>query len=155
MKNKCIIAVAVLFVMIISCMIFVGCGGNKIKEFYDAVTASQEALDKVADKIYQNWYDAIYNKKFLGNINTAIAAALSDSESEINFIDSNELVIKEQYKKLKNSKSWTIIQEVMVAYSEYYEFVINVSGSFNSFSANKENLKKELASSLKKLELEL
>jgi hypothetical protein len=43
----------------------------------------------------------------------------------------------------------------MSAYSDYYEFVVNVSGSFNSFSESKEKLKKELASALKKLSLEI
>ena len=47
------------------------------------------------------------------------------------------------------------VKEVMQAYNEYYEFVINVSGSFNSYSANKETLKKALSSALKNLEMEI
>lgn len=47
------------------------------------------------------------------------------------------------------------IKAVMTAYSDYYEFVVNVSGSYKSYSANKEPLKKALASALKYLSLEL
>ena len=43
----------------------------------------------------------------------------------------------------------------MQAYNDYYAFVIEVSGSFNSYSADKEKLKKELSSALKDLEFEL
>ena len=47
------------------------------------------------------------------------------------------------------------IKNVMSVYLDYYEFVVNVSGSFESFSASKETLKKELASALKDLQLEM
>ena len=43
----------------------------------------------------------------------------------------------------------------MTAYTNYYELVVNVSGSFADFSANKQNLKKELGGSLKRLALEI
>jgi hypothetical protein len=43
----------------------------------------------------------------------------------------------------------------MQAYNDYYAFVMEVSGSFKSFSADKETLKKALASALKDLEFEL
>ena len=43
----------------------------------------------------------------------------------------------------------------MSAYSDYYEFVVNVSGSFETYRRDKETYKKALASALKKLSLEL
>ena len=47
------------------------------------------------------------------------------------------------------------VKAVMQAYNEYYSFVIDVSGSFNDFSANKENLKKALSTAIKNLSIEL
>lgn len=32
-----------------------------------------------------------------------------------------------------------LIKEIMSVYSKYYEFVVNVSGSFDNYSANQEN----------------
>lgn len=136
----------------------IGSGSNnieKVEEFYDLVSESQELLDDVADDIYRNWYDAIYNDKFGGNINTAIARALSANSSNVDKIEELDEEIGKLFKEVKDTEQGDLIKAVMSAYSDYYEFVINVSGSFNSFSENKEDLKKELASALKELSFEL
>ena len=127
----------------------------KIEEFYDIVVKTQECLDQVADDIYSYWYDAIYKDKYLGNINYAISSAMSDNEVNLNLIESNDAVINSLYKEVRDSELSSEIKDVMSAYSDYYEFVVNVSGSFNSYSAKLEELKKELASSLKRLSLEM
>ena len=43
----------------------------------------------------------------------------------------------------------------MQAYNEYYEFVVNSSGSFKSYSAGKETTKKAPASALRDLQMEI
>ncbi len=143
-------------------VLFVGCGGSAennmkadIDKFYETVVSSQECLDIVADDIYSNWYDAIYEDEYGGSIDLAIAYAQIDNEENLKIIKDNDAIIKELYKKVRNSVFEDEIKEVMSAYSDYYEFVVNVSGSFNSFSASKETLKKELASALKDLQLEI
>lgn len=145
-------------ILLVSCL-FVGCGtaNNKanIEEFYETVTASQNCLDEVADDIYSYWYDAIYEDKYGGNINLAIAKAQADNEINLNSIEQYDITIKDLYKKIRDSELKDQIKEVMTAYSDYYEFVVNVSGSFKSYSASKETLKKELASALKNLALEM
>lgn len=127
----------------------------KIQEFYDTVVKTQECLDQVADDIYSYWYDAIYKDKYLGNINYAIAAAMDDNEVNLDLIKTNDSLINDLYKEVRDTDLSNEIKEVMSAYSDYYEFVVNVSGSFNSFSAKKEDFKKELASALKRLSLEI
>ena len=112
-------------------------------------------MDTIADDIYRYWYDAIYNDKYAGSIDLAIAYALSDNKSNVDFIKENEIKIQSLYKEIRDSELSAEIKDVMNAYSDYYEFVINVSGSFNSYSANKENYKKELANALKHLSMEL
>ena len=156
MMAKKIICLVLMALMIVP-IALTGCGEEeaKIEKFYATVKQSQACLDEIADDIYDNWHDAIYNKKFGGDINKAVYYAQLDNESNLNAIETNEPVIHDLYKEIKDSDLSTEIKEVMAAYSDYYEFVVNVSGSYESFSAGKENLKKDLASALKHLEMEM
>ena len=142
------------FVLIITTL--TSCGGSKKEaEFHKLVVETQELLDIVADDIYSYWYDCIYKDKYLESIDYAIACALSDNQENIEKIEANNKKIKTLYKDVKDGKLEDEVKEVMQAYNDYYAFVMEVSGSFNSFSANKETLKKELSSALKNLEFEL
>ena len=138
-----------------------GCGNSeeatleKTKEFHIAITTSQEALDEVADDIYTYWYNAIYKDYYSGSIDLAIYYAEQANAENITLIKSNDATIKSLYKEIKDSPLSSEIKAVMSAYSDYYEFVINVSGSFNSYSQNKETLKKELASAIRDLAMEI
>ncbi len=126
-----------------------------LESFYDKVCASQQLLDTVADAIYRNWYDAIYKDKFGESIDLAIAMAQIEHSDDIEKIEALDAEIAALFKTVKASEQASLIKEIMSAYSDYYEFVINVSGSFNSYSADKETLKKELASLLRDLSYEL
>ena len=126
-----------------------------LEEFHEKVSESQELLDTVADDIYSNWYDAIYKDKFNENINSAILAAQIDNAENLEKIETLDGEIAELFKKVKDSDQGKLVKDVMSAYSDYYEFVVNVSGSFKSYSADKETLKKELASLLRDLSYEI
>ena len=89
------------------------------------------------------------------DINIAIATARANNRENLNFIEENETKIQSLYKEVRDSELKDEVKAVMSAYSDYYEFVVNVSGSFNSFSANKETYKKALATALKNLAMEL
>lgn len=136
---------------------FAGCESeaDKTAKFYDAVTESQSRLDIIADDIYSYWYDAIYKDKYSSDINIAIASALNDNSDNVDFVTENEATIQSLYKEVRDSELKDEIKNVMSAYSDYYEFVMNVSGSFNSYSASKETYKKALATALKNLSMEL
>ena len=169
MKKTLIIggAILALVVAIILCVILfsggaTGSGSNKvdtmainIETFHSKVSESQELLDTVADDIYSNWYDAIYKDKFNENINTAIAMARLDNADNLEKIEALDKEISDLFKDVKDSEHSKLIKDIMAAYSDYYEFVVNVSGSFNSYSADKETLKKELASLLRDLSYEI
>ena len=158
-----VVVVALLSVVFLTvggaCTTSTGTGtGNetaKVQEFYELVLKTQECLDEVADDIYTYWYDAIYKDKYSGNINLAILAARVDNEVNLNLIETNDATINTLYKEVRDSSLSNEIKDVMSAYSDYYEFVVNVSGSFNSYSAGKEDMKKALASALKRLSLEI
>ena len=128
---------------------------EEVQEFYDLVRESQGLLDAVADTIYDNWHGAIYDDEFYGSIDVAIYAAQVEHEEDLARIEELDALIIESFKSAKTAECDDQVKAVMSAYSEYYEFVVNVSGSFNSFSASKETLKKELASTLKELSFEL
>lgn len=146
-----------------SFMSFAACGDSdsseskqeKIAAFYETVVESQTCMNELADDIYSYWYDAIYKDKYNGSIDLAIAYALSANSVNLEMIKENEPKIQSLYKEVRNSELSVEIKAVMSAYSDYYEFVVNVSGSFNTYSSSMETLKKELAAALKNLALEI
>ncbi|MBR5900076.1 MAG: hypothetical protein IKZ38_01635 [Clostridia bacterium] len=155
------IAVLCCFLALFSFNVFSGCGNSqekmlaKIEEFHVAVTTSQECLDELADDIYTNWYNAIYKNYYGGDINKAYAYAVIDNEENINIVETNDSTIKSLYKDIRDCELSFEIKAVMNAYSDYYEFVMNASGSFESYRQGKENYKKELASALRDLSNEI
>ena len=150
-------ALVALPLFVICCFNLVACStkNSNISTYYDLVVQSQAILDKYADDIYQNWYDAIYNDKFYGSIDLAVASAESDHEDDVKFLEENDAKIEQSYKSVRDGKYAENVKSVMDAYSTYYEFVVNVSGSFSIFESNKETYKKQLASELKKLHFEI
>lgn len=160
MRTKRILIFLVAVITAMSTMLFSACGSGsgqtkKVENFYDLVVQSQECLDKVADDIYAYWYDAIYEDEYGGDISRAVYWAKQDNEENLSKIEANDSAIQSVYKEIKNSEFSEQIKAVMSAYSDYYELIVNVSGSFRTYSANKETLKKGLASALKNLALEL
>ncbi|MBQ2882450.1 MAG: hypothetical protein IJE43_01550 [Alphaproteobacteria bacterium] len=148
-----------LIIAVITIFTFVGCDkgsdGDNLNSFYTKTVESQALLDDLADDIYSNWYDAIYDDDFGGNINLAIAAAFATHDENVNTIEANDAVIQDLYKSVRDGDQSDIVKEVLHAYTDYYEFVMNVSGSFNSYSAGKETKKKALATALKNLSYEI
>jgi len=129
---------------------------NKLEDFYENMCETQNLLDDVADTIYENWYDAIYNDEFGDDINVAIAAAQVTHQADLERIEALDTEIADLFKDLKDDKSYgETVKKVMSAYSDYYELVVNVSGSYKSYSEKKETLKKDFASALKELSYEL
>ncbi len=155
---KKVISFVLAIVCITCCVSFFGCSDSEAEtaqQFYDAVVASQILLDDLADDIYSNWYDCIYDDAFGESIDLAIASAVADHSDDIDTLEENESTISSLFQQLKEAECASQVKAVMAAYSDYYEFVVNVSGSFKSFSADKETLKKELASALRDLSFEL
>lgn len=128
---------------------------QKEEEFYNLVDKTKDLLDIVADDIYSYWYDCIYEDKYRENISYAVACAKSDNEENINTIEENTTKIKDLYKEIKDGKLGSEAKAVMQAYNDYYTLIVEVSGSFNSYSASKETCKKELASAIDDFSFEL
>ena len=127
---------------------------KKEEEFYDLVTETQDLLDEYADDIYSCWYDYVYEDEY-SSVDSALVAAMLLNTDNMETIEANNEIIKNLYSKVKDGKLKAEVKAVMQAYNDYYAFVMEVSGSFKSFSENKETLKKELSSALKDLSFEL
>lgn len=130
---------------------------SNMEMMYTMISDSTEKIDDVGDTIYDYWYDAVYKKKHSSNIDTAILLALLEEEENINMVKRISEGMKQLYVEIKNDKTNTkfeeqyeIMKETYEKYQEYYEFVINVSGSFNTYSESKENLKKDMKRQLNK-----
>ena len=155
-KLKLYVCLLLSFVLSLPIFLIAGCGNDSKKtEFHDAVVESQTKLDIVADTIYRAWYDLVYKDKYSSSVDLALATARLACAEELTFIEENDEKIKSLYKEVRDSDLKDEIKAVMSAYGDYYEFVVNVSGSFKPYSANKETYKKVLAAALKDLEMEL
>ncbi len=144
-----------MLVLLLLMATFTGCGSfKKEEEFYNLVSETQELLDEYADDIYSCWYDYVYEDEY-SSVDSALLSAMMMNSDNIDIIESNNETIKELYSKVKDGDLKAEMKAVMQAYNDYYAFVMEVSGSFQSFSADKETLKKELASALKDLDFEL
>ena len=159
MKTKIIRTVSVLLLISFLVGVLSSCatadtlglsGKKNLKTYYEKVSEAQDCLDTLADAIYQNWYDYVYNHKY-SSIDNAVLLAFIDHEEEYDRIEELDEEIKVLFNKVKDGSASSQVKAVMSAYSDYYEFVVNVSGSFNSYSSSKESLKKALASALKNL----
>ena len=145
--------------LILCCLtsVFLGCSSKSKNKnetaFYEKVLETQELLDEYADDIYSCWYDYIYEEEY-SSVDSAILAAMIANSDNIDTIKANNDVIKSLYKEVRDGDLSDEVKEVMQTYNEYYSFVMEVSGSFKSFSADKEPLKKELATALKNLSFE-
>ena len=137
---------------------FAGCGNRSRKtekEFYDTVSDSKGLLDSVANTICSYWYNSIHKNEFRGDIDYAIECAIEDSKTKIDTLKTNHEVIKEQYGKIKDGKLKSELKSVIQAYNAYYALVIDVTGSYKSFSEGVDQLSQELSSALKNLEFEI
>ena len=128
---------------------------QKEEEFYNLVDETKDLLDIVADDIYSYWYDCIYEDMYFEDISFAVLCAQIDNEANLNTIEENTTKIKDLYKQIREGKLSSEAKAVMQTYNDYYTLVVEVSGSFQAYSASKETCKKELASALDDLSFEL
>lgn len=151
-----VLALVCILLALVGCSTGTPTGNNsdKAERFHELVSDTQDLLDEYADDIYSCWYDYIYEDEYSSVDSAIIAAALMNSDN-IDAIEANNESIKELYKEVRDGELEDEAKEVMQAYNEYYSFVMEVSGSFNSYSASKETIKKNLANALKNLEFEL
>lgn len=154
---KKIVSLALVMIVLFCSFVLSACVSSTQNEekFYNLVDETKDLLDIVADDIYSYWYDCIYDDKYGEDISYAVACAKNDNEANLNTIEENTTKIKDIYKQIKEGKLSSEAKDVMQAYNDYYTLVVEVSGSFKSYSETKESCKKELASALDDFSFEI
>lgn len=161
-----IIAMVILLVIIvglsITLFLYNKKESDKVEETYKCLVKTTDILDEVADTIYNYWHDAVYKGKYLGNIDYALSLAqIINEDRNKQVIENNKELssavseLNDTFYKKINNDTFQALMDAYDSYKEYYEFTINVSGSFKSYSQDKENKKKEVRSYLSKLERKL
>lgn len=109
-------------------------------------------------------YGTYYNGHYLYDVDSAVAAAVSDNSAKISDIKSEWSQIQSYYNQLSNvpdtsdSEIATIWRDVQNAYSaieDMYDCVINVSGNYNTFISTYNSCDGELADALSDLRNDL
>ncbi len=118
-----------------------------VLEFSDQVSYAQIGLEYIAYTCQQYWYDAIWNDMYNDDINVAIAAALSDTQTMINSAGEDYGKISSLYQQINTLPEGVeddeledvcdAVKELYNSYTDYYDFATNPSGNYNSFSAAK------------------
>ena len=134
---------------------------QKVENMYNTMEETSNVINQIADTIYNEWYDYVYKDDY-NTVDEALwMAFILEADNVGKAKDNDEKIdnlfqeIKESNYKNKNEDGYYAMVDAYDSYNEYYEFVINVSGSFNSYSAKKETLKKEFKSYLSKFERSL
>jgi hypothetical protein len=117
------------------------------EEFCSLSLTAGSNLEDIADTVQQYWYDAIWKDYYSGDINIAIARALSAKSSAISTASTYDSQMKSLYNQLRHipeglEDDYTIkelnkaIKDLYNIYTDYYDFATDPSGSYNSFSAS-------------------
>ncbi|MBR2926067.1 MAG: hypothetical protein IKC31_00630 [Clostridia bacterium] len=145
-------AILVIFLVVTT---LAGCSSTKKEtEFYDLVVETQELLEEYATDILDCWSDHVHDKKY-ATINLALSAAKRMNSDTIEAIEANHEIIQSLCYKIKNGKLKAEIKNVFLAYDDYYTFVMDAGGSYNSFSEKLPEIEKVLSDALKSLKYEL
>ncbi len=143
-------------ICIVLCLNLSACsGGDRLEVFYNKLAESGELLDKVGEDIYWNWHDAIYEDAFNSDIDEAIYAAQMDNYDNLERMYMLDGEIIEMFKQLKDGKKQTVVRRAMDAYSDYFECVFDVKGSYNSYSEEFDSCQKAFTNALRELSYEV
>lgn len=126
---------------------------KELRAFYDTVCNSQKILDRLADAIYQEWYGAVFSQ--FGSVSSVVSNVHKKNKDDFEKAEQLDKEIQSLFITVKNGPAAAQVRDVMTAYTDYYELVINISGTFASYSKNKEDYKKALANALKFLSYEV
>ena len=125
---------------------------DDIKEYCYYVANSGNSMNEYSDIILKYWYNAIYKNAYGGSIETAIEYAQRENASLKSYINALNNYINTYYEKIRgNSPYKTEINAIMSAYINYYRLVTNISGSYNSFSADSDAYSRTLYNALNDL----
>lgn len=139
---------------------------NKIEDFYNSSSSlhllmlfNDNDLIEIRNKISENWFNCIYYNKYK-NPNDAINKALENKKENVNNIEHRTKSINDEYKNIQSypkeckhcGEVKTAIEEAYIAYNNYYNTVMNFSGSYDDFLNKFQSAHNDYTSKLKNLD---
>lgn len=147
-KTLSVIGVVLVVAIVIAYFVFQNMRVSEYKDnaktFCITVLNSAANIEGIGNEVQSEWHDYIFDRwSIYDSIDEAVAGALSNKSDEVAKAKSEKVVIDSLYSQLKNpvNKSDEIeklCEAVKVLYDEYedfYDFVINPSGNYNSFKS--------------------
>lgn len=132
------------------------------KAFASLAIEAGANLEDIADTTQEYWYDAIWNDKYNDDINTAILYAMIDKSEEIETAKEQYSKMEELYNRLKKvpdgvedeniDEICDAVKELYNDYTDFYSFVTDPSGNYNSFSSSNNEKTDALMSSYRALD---
>jgi len=134
-----------------------GCGKRQqAADFGTKVEESKHLLDTVARAVLSNWHAAIYDDAFNDDIDEAIDAAVTEHTEDLQEIVRLNAEVIDLFKQVKDDKTYgDLCKDIMNAYEAYYDLVIKLNGSYNSFSEEYKQYEQDLTTALRQLSYEL
>lgn len=99
-------------------------------------------LEEIANDIKSYWYASIYEDKYNGDIDDAVAQALKDHKENIETVKNNKENITKNYNKIKYLECYSVycqdiknnVSKIYDSYLNFYDLATNPSGSYTEFS---------------------
>ena len=122
------------------------------QKFEDCVSEASVNIEDVGDELLDNWYDYVYDRwSYYDSPDDVIESTMSYMSYEVDLAKEQREEIEEIYSKLKAPNGDAKYKELVRlaedfynAYIEFYDFVIDPSGSYTSYSSGYSDLKDEL-----------
>jgi len=119
-------------------------------------------LEDIADTVVEYWYDAIWYDMYNDDIDYAIDCALADTKSEQRTAETHRKQLDSLYDKLRRVPKGLeddreiqdicdAVKNMYSAYTKYYDFAMEPSGSYNSYTADKSTKTDDFLNCYKKL----
>lgn len=117
---------------------------NDVKAFAAMALTAGSNLEDIADTCQEYWYDAIWNDDYYGDIDLAILTAMVDKSDALTTAEEHYAKLQTLYGGVKKTPEGIgdkdledicdAVKDLYNSYTDYYDFAVNPSGNYTSFS---------------------
>jgi hypothetical protein len=132
---------------------------ENVNAFMSLSLTAGSNLEDIADTIQDYWYDNIWNDMWGDDINDAILYAMIAKSDEIDQAERYDAQMKSLYSKIKKipdglakedidelEELCDAVKDLYNVYTDFYSLATDPSGSYNTYSANNNDLTDEYVS---------
>lgn len=130
---------------------------DSAKLFCDVVLDSSATLESIGNQITNDWHSYIFDSfSSYYSIDNAVSSALEEKSEDVSNVKNNKAKIDNLYITLKNLpyddselvEIRNAVKDLYTAYDDFYNFVLNPSGSYISFVQEFSNKDEEVSKSI-------